>query len=208
MIKKNDIITLEITDISSDGNGVGKHENMAVFVPMTAVGDICKVKILKVLSSYCFGKVEEIVTPSADRTENLCPNFVKCGGCDFLHITYDAEKAAKKNIIIVCPSTLLATLKIINKTWQNKIQAENLSQILMSAASVYDKLRIFIEKLENIDTKFNSLHKAFLDLFASAKGRNGFVQQVANLSQLGISTNKKIDEKYLSETEEVEVEIE
>lgn len=119
-----------------------------------------------------------------------------------------SEKAAKKNIIIVCPSTLLATLKIINKTWQNKIQAENLSQILMSAASVYDKLRIFIEKLENIDTRFNSLHKAFIDLFASARGRNGFIQQVANLSQLGISTSKKIDEKYLSETEEVEVEIE
>ena len=67
MIKKNDIITLEITDISSDGNGVGKYENIAVFVPMTAVGDVCRVKILKVLSSYCFGKVEEIVTPSADR---------------------------------------------------------------------------------------------------------------------------------------------
>ena len=102
MIKKNDIITLEITDISSDGNGVGKHENMAVFVPMTAVGDICKVKILKVLSSYCFGKVEEIVSPSPSRIENLCPNFVKCGGCDFLHISYEAEKAAKKNFVKNC----------------------------------------------------------------------------------------------------------
>lgn len=102
MIKKNDIITLEICDISSDGNGVGKHENMAIFVPMTAVGDICKVKILKVLSSYCFGKVEEILSASEDRTENLCPNFVKCGGCDFLHISYDAEKTAKKNFVKNC----------------------------------------------------------------------------------------------------------
>ena len=102
MIKKNDIITLEITDISSDGNGVGKFENIAVFVPMTAVGDVCKVKILKVLSSYCFGKAEEIITPSADRIENLCPNFAKCGGCDFLHISYDAEKSAKQNFVKSC----------------------------------------------------------------------------------------------------------
>ena len=102
MIKKNDIITLEITDISSDGNGVGKYENIAVFVPMTAVGDVCKVKILKVLSSYCFGKTEEIITPSADRIENLCPNFAKCGGCDFLHISYDAEKTAKHNFVKSC----------------------------------------------------------------------------------------------------------
>lgn len=102
MIKKNDIITLEIVDISSDGNGVGKHENMAVFVPMTAVGDICKVKILKVLSSYCFGKIEEVITPSPDRIENKCPNFAKCGGCDFLHISYEAEKSAKKNFVKSC----------------------------------------------------------------------------------------------------------
>ena len=102
MIKKNDIITLEITDISSDGNGVGKYENIAVFVPMTAVGDVCKVKILKVLSSYCFGKVEEIVTPSADRIATECPNFAKCGGCDFLHINYEAEKRAKTNFVKNC----------------------------------------------------------------------------------------------------------
>ncbi|MBE6894051.1 MAG: 23S rRNA (uracil(1939)-C(5))-methyltransferase RlmD [Ruminococcaceae bacterium] len=102
MIKKNDIITLEITDISSDGNGVGKYENIAIFVPMTAVGDICKVKILKVLSSYCFGKAEEVLTPSPDRIENLCPNFSKCGGCDFLHISYDAEKRAKTNFVKNC----------------------------------------------------------------------------------------------------------
>lgn len=102
MINKNDIITLEITDISSDGNGVGKHDNMAVFVPMTAVGDICRVKILKTLSSYCFGKVEEIITPSADRIESLCPNFSRCGGCDFLHISYEAEKRAKTNFVKSC----------------------------------------------------------------------------------------------------------
>lgn len=102
MIKKNDIITLEIVDISSDGNGVGKYENIAVFVPMTAVGDVCKVKILKVLSSYCFGKAEEIITPSPDRIENLCPNFSKCGGCDFLHINYEAEKRAKTNFVKSC----------------------------------------------------------------------------------------------------------
>lgn len=102
MIKKNDIITLEISDISSDGNGVGKYDGLAVFVPMSAVGDVCKVKILKVLSSYCFGKIEEIITPSPDRIDSLCPNFSKCGGCDFLHINYDAEKNAKTIFVKNC----------------------------------------------------------------------------------------------------------
>ena len=116
MIKKNDIITLEITDISSDGNGVGKYENIAVFVPMTAVGDVCKVKILKVLSSYCFGKAEEIITPSADRIANLCPNFAKCGGCDFLHISYDAEKYAKQNFVKSCFERIGKINVLVNET--------------------------------------------------------------------------------------------
>lgn len=102
MLKKNDIITLEITDISSDGSGVGKYENMAVFVPSTALGDVCKVKILKVLSSYCYGKTEEIITSSRDRINPECPNFYKCGGCDFMHISYEAEKTAKKNFVKNC----------------------------------------------------------------------------------------------------------
>lgn len=110
-----------------------------------------------------------------------------------------SDKAAKKNIIVVCPSTLLATLKIINKTWQNKIQSENLSQILLSATSVYDKLCTFIKNVENIDTKFTSLHKAFDDFFKCARGRNGFIQQIENLRALGINPKNKINEKYLSD---------
>ena len=116
-----------------------------------------------------------------------------------------SDKAAKKNIIIVCPSTLLATLKIINKTWQNKMQSENLSQILISATSVYDKLCTFIKNIENIDTKFSSLHKAFEDFFKCAQGRNGFIQQIDKLRELGISPKNRIDEKYLLNTDEVEV---
>ena len=130
MIKKNDIINLEITDISSDGNGVGRYENMAVFVPMTAVGDVCKVKILKVLSSYCFGKIEEIITASSDRIDVECPNFAKCGGCDFLHISYEAEKIAKKNFVKNCFERIAKTKAIVNDTlscdnpyhYRNKVQ--------------------------------------------------------------------------------------
>lgn len=117
-----------------------------------------------------------------------------------------SDKAAKKNVIIVCPSTLLAILKIINKTWQNKIQSENLSQILISATSVYDKLCTFIKNVENIDTKFVSLHKAFGDFFRCAKGRNGFIQQIENLRELGITPKNRIDEKYLLNSDEPESE--
>lgn len=103
MLEKNQTITLEITDISSDGNGVSKSpDGMAVFVPMSAIGDICEVKILKVLSSYSFGKIEKILTPSPDRVLGECKQFAQCGGCDFWHISYEAEKRAKHGFVQAC----------------------------------------------------------------------------------------------------------
>ena len=80
MLKKNDIITTEIIDYCSDGNGVARYENMVIFVPFTAVGDLCEIRILKVLSGYCFGRCEKVITPSADRIEPACPISRTCGG--------------------------------------------------------------------------------------------------------------------------------
>lgn len=99
MIKKNDIITLEITAITSEGSGIARHEGMAVFVPFTAVGDVISCRIVKALKSYAYGKIERIITPSPDRMENDCPVFGRCGGCVYRHITYAAELSAKETVV-------------------------------------------------------------------------------------------------------------
>ncbi|MBQ2093868.1 MAG: 23S rRNA (uracil(1939)-C(5))-methyltransferase RlmD, partial [Ruminococcus sp.] len=92
MLKKNDIIELNITSATAEGSGVGKtDEGIAVFMPLSAVGDFLRVKILKVKKTYAFGKIEEIITPSKDRTEPDCECFSKCGGCVWRHIKYSAE---------------------------------------------------------------------------------------------------------------------
>ncbi len=98
-MNKNDIIELEITDLTNEGSGVGRYDGMAVFVPKTAAGDIISCRIVKVLKNYCFGKIEEIIKPSADRIENDCPAFGRCGGCVFRHINYSAELRAKEKFV-------------------------------------------------------------------------------------------------------------
>ena len=98
-MKKNDIYTAEITDLTNIGSGVCRIDGRVVFVPLTAIGDICKIKILKVKDSYAYGKIEEILTPSPDRIPIDCPSFGKCGGCSFRHITYEAELTAKEQFI-------------------------------------------------------------------------------------------------------------
>lgn len=95
-MKKNDVIKLNITAMSSEGSGIGRHEGLAVFVPMTAIGDELLVKILKVKSNCAFGKIEKIITPSATRVEPDCEVFTKCGGCVYRHVSYEEELKIKE----------------------------------------------------------------------------------------------------------------
>lgn len=92
---KNEIIELEITALSSDGNGVGRADGMAVFVPFTAPGDRALVKIVKVQKSFAFGILHELLSPGPARVEPDCPVFGRCGGCALRQISYPAELAAK-----------------------------------------------------------------------------------------------------------------
>ncbi|MCM1529342.1 MAG: 23S rRNA (uracil(1939)-C(5))-methyltransferase RlmD [Alistipes sp.] len=102
MLEKNKVYDAEITGLTSEGSGVCRVNDMAVFVPGTAVGDIIRVKIVKVLSRYAFGIVDEILKPSSDRCadrESGCGIHKKCGGCVFRHISYEAECRAKNDIV-------------------------------------------------------------------------------------------------------------
>lgn len=98
-MKKNEIVNLEITALINEGSGVGRYDGMAVFVPFSAVGDVIECRIVKVLKSYAYGKIESIVTPSPDRIRNTCSAFGKCGSCVFRHITYEAELKAKDGFV-------------------------------------------------------------------------------------------------------------
>jgi 23S rRNA (uracil1939-C5)-methyltransferase len=98
-MKKNDIVELTITGMTTEGNGVGKYNDFAIFVPMTAIGDVVNVKIVKLQKTFGYGIVEEILTPSHTRCENDCEIFKKCGGCSFRHISYDAELEIKNNFV-------------------------------------------------------------------------------------------------------------
>ena len=97
MLKKNDIVPLTITSATAEGSGVGKtDEGMAVFVPLSAVGDELDVRILKVKKTYAFGKIEKIIKHAPSRVKPDCPYFSKCGGCVWRHISYKEECEIKR----------------------------------------------------------------------------------------------------------------
>lgn len=101
-LKKNMVLPMEIIDLNSDGNGVGKIDDFVIFVPMTAKGDKINVRIVKVLKNYGFGIVDSFITASPDRIEVDCPYFRQCGGCALRHISYESECQLKHKMVSDC----------------------------------------------------------------------------------------------------------
>lgn len=130
MLKKNDIIDLEITGLTNEACGIGKYDGIVVFVPFSAVGDQLRTRIVKVNKNHCYGKIEEIRFPSPDRCEPDCKVFGKCGGCDFRHISYEAELKAKQQFILdaftriggLNPDFLPIIANITRNAYRNKAQ--------------------------------------------------------------------------------------
>ena len=99
-MKKNDVITLEITDINNFGHGVGRHDGIVVFVSGAVSGDTARVKIIKANKSWCVGKLEEIIVSSPHRTaEKFCEAPDSCGGCAYRNITYEHELDRKREYV-------------------------------------------------------------------------------------------------------------
>lgn len=98
-MQKNDIVTLEVTALSSEGSGIARHDGMVVFVPFSAVGDVAECRILKVQKSYAYAKIERMITSSMHRVEPDCEAFGRCGGCALRHISYAEELRAKEQFV-------------------------------------------------------------------------------------------------------------
>lgn len=100
-LQKNQILTLRIERLSSDGNGVAHSaDGEAVFVPGTAPGDEARVRIVKDCGRYAFGILDELLTPSPDRIPVDCPVAGPCGGCSLRHLDYAAELRAKQESVL------------------------------------------------------------------------------------------------------------
>ena len=102
MLKKGEIIELEINKLVYGGEGIGRYNDIAVFVPDTPSGDIVKAEIVSVKNSYAKAILKEVVKPSEHRIKPFCPLSNACGGCQWQHINYEEQLRAKKVIVEEC----------------------------------------------------------------------------------------------------------
>jgi 23S rRNA (uracil1939-C5)-methyltransferase len=96
---KKIIENVTITDIADEGKGVGRADELVLFVEKAIPGDVVDVDIYKKKKNFAEGKIEKLITPSEYRTEPFCEHFGVCGGCKWQHMEYEAQLLFKQKSV-------------------------------------------------------------------------------------------------------------
>ena len=98
-LEKNDIVRLTISDIGTDGEGIGKVDGYTLFVKDAVIGDTITARVIKLKKNYGYGRLMEVIEPSKDRVEPVCPVARQCGGCNLQELAYPNQLEFKRRII-------------------------------------------------------------------------------------------------------------
>jgi len=116
LMKKNEEYIVDIIDNGFEGEGIAKVDNFTIFIPGAIKGEKVKIVIVKVTSSFAYGKILEILEKSEYRVEDIdCSTYKRCGGCNLRHINYPKTLELKKNTV----------QNLVNKTLQQKINVKD-----------------------------------------------------------------------------------
>lgn len=100
MFNKNDIITITITDLTTEGEGIGKLNGFPLFVRGAVPGDVIEALVLKTKKTYGYAKILNIIKPSANRVTPFCTVSDKCGGCQIQQLAYEKQIELKEKKVI------------------------------------------------------------------------------------------------------------
>lgn len=100
MYQKNQLLEVEITDITNDGEGVGKLDGYTFFIKDALIGDRVQFIVTKVKKTYGYGKVKTVITASEHRVKAKCPDARRCGGCQIQELSYERQLKFKRDKVI------------------------------------------------------------------------------------------------------------
>ena len=113
-VEKNKEYVVEIIDNGFEGEGIAKINDFTIFVPNAIKGEKVKILIVKVLKSYGYGKIIDLLEKSIDRVKSDCDTYKRCGGCSLRHIKYEKTLEMKQN----------AVQSLVNKILKKEIEVQ------------------------------------------------------------------------------------
>lgn len=97
---KNELFTVEITDMSEDGSGIGKTDGYTWFIKDAVIGDTVEARAMKMKKSYGYARLMRILEPSVHRVEPRCPVARQCGGCQIQAMEYEEQLRFKERKVL------------------------------------------------------------------------------------------------------------
>ena len=111
-------------------------------------------------------------------------------------------EALQKNIIVVTPTTLLATIRTIENLWQQEKQSKNSLEIANRAATLYDKFRGFVEEMDKLGQQINNCQTTYASTMNKlSHGKGNLISQAQKLTEFGVRVKKEIPKKILEESD-------
>ncbi len=227
MLKKNDMIELDIEDISVEGAGIGRFEGQVVFVRGALSGERVCAKIIKAAKSYAAGLLTDIINASEERRQPFCPVFSKCGGCTLQHLGYEAQLSYKANYIKQCLKRIggvdIETPAILaskeTKAYRNKASfpVGNINSIVQAGFYAPYSHRIVPSYCEIQQPVVNEVKEAVkkwaneegVSVYDENTGKGNLRHIVVRCSSLGevmagiVTTEKIIDDELISKLKEI-----
>lgn len=137
-----------------------------------------------------------------DKTLDFVMLFVPIEPAYITAMQYDQQLwnyAYKKRIILISPTNLIASLKMISDIWKREHQNKNAEEIAKRGALLYDKFAGFISDMEEIDSNLQKTNKAYKNALGKlSEGQGNLISQVEKLKELGVHGKKNLPEKYRS----------
>ena len=112
--------------------------------------------------------------------------------------------AFEKNIVIVTPSTLLATLRTIDTMWNNEKQQQNALEIATQAGRLYDQFVNLTEDLIKVGNQLNTVKGSYDGTMKKLTGKGNLIKKVESIKKLGIKQRKHLNEKLLNKAQNEE----
>jgi DNA recombination protein RmuC len=113
------------------------------------------------------------------------------------------QDALSKNIVLVCPSTLMATLRTVAHLWRQDQQNKNAMEIARQCANLYDKFVGFVEDLESIGKRLDQAQSSYHDAFNKLKsGKGNLIKAAERVKELGVKPSKLIANHHLSQDDD------
>lgn len=97
LYEKNQVLTVEIEDMTSEGEGIGKIDGFPFFVKDAMIGDRAQIRMTRIKKNYAYGRLEKVIKPSPFRVEPVCGFHKQCGGCQIQAMNYQRQLEFKSS---------------------------------------------------------------------------------------------------------------